>query len=338
LNNYKSFGIGIKIAFLFNMQGSKELYERMEKDPLIDFLDENHPSPSPASEGKTESPEPKDRILPNERTAFLLFPFFIDLINQFRETLKNLRNRTRIYQEKFSDKGMGAYLSQIIVEDIKKIDLMQKSLLNYVRINNPIIKTDTVNNLIEEELKKSQVELEEKKIKFFKTLEKNLPETVVPDDQLRYILSSVLQYVMALMPSRENFGLLTRSLVHRKEKGEDRASLQKGEKYVEILMVFTGYQKATDQSGPTLGIPARQKEGILNLTLRLVDEVVQRNRGIMTFEEDEENQKTTVSLRFPVERRKVVYYQSAKESSSSLRQSKTTFEKLSSLEEMTRRD
>jgi hypothetical protein len=305
----------------------------MEKESIFDFLDEVHQSQSISleSKGETESPPSKEIIIPNERTAFLLFPFFIELIDQFKDTLKNLRNQARIFQEKFRDQEFGAHINRIIMEDIKKIELLQDSLLNYIKINNPIIKTNTVNTLLEEELKKYQVELEDKKIKLFKTLEKDLPETAVPDDQLRYILSSVFQYVMALMPSNRSFGLFTRSLTPHRETGNDEALVKKEGKYVEILIVFTGYKK------PTVGIPAHQKEGILDLALRLVDEIVQRNSGMMKFEEDERKQKTTISLRFPVERRKVVYYRPANELSSSIRQSKTTFEKLSSLEEMEKR-
>lgn len=311
----------------------------MEKKSIFDFLDEIRQSQSipPESKGETESPLFKEGIIPNDRTAFLLFPFFIDLMNQFKDTLKNLSDQTRIHKEKFRDQEFGAHLNRIIMWDLKKIELLQNNLLNYIRINNPIIKTDTVHTLIEDELKKYQVELEEKKIKFFKTFEKNLPETAVPDDQLRYILSCVLQYVITLMPPNVSLGLFTKSLVLRGERGGDQAVAPKEEKYVEILMVYTGPQTPTAQSGTALGIPGRQKDEILNLTLRLVDEIVQRNRGVMTFEEDEKKKRTTVSLRFPVERRKVVYYQRAKESSPSISQSKTTFERLSSLEEMRKR-
>ena len=194
----------------------------MEKESIFDFLDEVHQSQSLSLEGdvETESPPSREIIIPNERIAFLLFPFFIELIDQFKETLKNLRNHTRIFQEKFRDQEFGEHLNRIIMEDIKKIELLQNSLLNYIRINNPIIKTNTVNTLLEEELKKYQVELEEKKIKLFKTLEKNLPETAVPDDQLRYILSCVLQYVIALMPPSVSFGLFTKSLTLQRETGE----------------------------------------------------------------------------------------------------------------------
>ena len=302
----------------------------MEKDVFFDFLNEMSPPPRPpVDREKRGLPEPKENIIPNERVAFLLFPFFIELIDQFKDTLKNLKNLTKIFQEKYGDKEFSAYLNRIIAEDIKKIELVQNSLLNYIRINNPVTKTNTVNTLIEEEIKKYELELEEKKIRIFKTLEKNLPETAVPDDQLRYILSCVLQYTMAMIPTSGNLGLFTKNVVLQKEMGEDREW-----KFVEILVAYTGYRKPGEQFRSPLGIPAHQKEKILDLALRLVDEIVQRNRGVMKFEEDEKKAKATISLRFPVERRKVVYYQQSSEMTSNVQEFKSTFEKLSSLEEM----
>jgi hypothetical protein len=253
----------------------------------------------------------------------------MELIDQFKDTLKNLRNLTKIFHEKYGDKESSAYLSRIINDDIKKIELVQNSLLNYIRINNPVTKTNTVNTLIEEEIKKYEFELEEKKIRLFKTLEKNLPETAVPDDQLRYILSCVLQYIMALIPVNGNLGVFTKDVVLQKEMGADREW-----KYIEILVAYTGYRKPAEQIRSPLGMPVHSKEKILDLALRLVDEIVQRNRGIMKFEEDEKKGKATISLRFPVERRRVVYYQQPSEGVSNVHEFKSTFEKLSSLEEM----
>jgi len=305
----------------------------MEKDVFFDFLNEMSPPPPkpPISRDKPDLAEPKESIIPNERVAFLLFPFFIELIDQFKDTLKNLRNLTKIFQEKYGDREAGIYLNRIITDDIKKIELVQNSLLNYIRINNPVTKTNTVNTLIEEEIKKYEFELEEKKIRLFKTLEKNLPETAVPDDQLRYIVSCVLQYIMALIPANGNLGVFTKDVVLRKEMGEDREW-----RFIEILIAYTGYRKPVEPFRSPLGIPAHQKEKILDLALKLVDEIVQRNRGMMKFEEDEKKAKATISLRFPVERRKVVYYQQAAEGTSSAHEFKSTFEKLSSLDEMKR--
>ncbi len=307
----------------------------MEKDVFLDFLNEMNSPPkppvSPVGREKPDLPDPKGNIIPNERIAFLLFPFFIELIDQFKDTLKNLKNLTKIFHEKYGDRESSAYLNRIISEDIKKIDLVQNSLLNYIRLNNPVAKTNTVNNLVEEELKKYEVELEEKKIKTFKTLEKNLSETAVPDDQLRYIVSCLLQYLMALIPVNGNLGLFTKNVVLQKETGEDRES-----RFIEILMAYTGYKKPAEQFRSPLGMPTHQKEKILDLALRLVEEIVQRNRGIMKFEEDEKKGKAMISLRFPVERRKMVYYQQTGEGGLNIHEFKSTFEKLSSLEEMKR--
>jgi hypothetical protein len=307
----------------------------MEKnDVFFDFLNEmNLPPPPkpPVSREKPDFPEPKENIIPNERVAFLLFPFFIELIDQFKDTLKNLKNLTKVFHEKYGDRESSAYLNRIIGDDIKKIELVQNSLLNYIRLNNPITKTNTVNTLIEEEIKRYESELEEKKIRLFKTLEKSLPEIAVPDDQLRYIVSCVLQYIMALIPVSGNLGVFTKDVVLQREAGADRES-----KFIEILVAYTGYRKPGEQLRSSPGIPAHSKERILDLALRLVDEIVQRNRGIMKFEEDEKKGKATISLRFPVERRRMVFCQPTGEAAPNVHEFKSTFEKLSSLEEMKR--
>ena len=271
----------------------------MEKDFFSNFINKS----------ATESLESRKDIIPNEHIAFTLFPFFIELIDQFKDTLKNLRYFTRIFYEnyeKFCDKEFGAYLNRMITEDIRNIELVQNSLINYIRVSTPIIKKNTVNTIIEEELKKCHVVLNEKQIKLFKTFEENLPGAAVPDDQLRYILSSILQYVMALMPRNGSFGLFTKSLILQKETVEDRTFDQKERRYIEILIFYTGYKKPTEQFGAELGIPARQKEGILDVALRLVGQIVQGNRGTMKFEMDDKKDKTTIFLRFPVERRRVL--------------------------------
>jgi hypothetical protein len=85
------------------------------------------------------------------------------------------------------------------------------------------------------------------------------------------------------------------------------ALLQKDGRYIEISVVFMGYKKPADQEVRSQRL---QKEEPLDLILRFVKEVVQRNRGVMRIEVDEGKARTFISLRFPVERRKVVYYQS----------------------------
>jgi hypothetical protein len=57
-----------------------------------------------------------------------------------------------------------------------------------------------------------------------------------------------------------------------------------------------------------LGIPGPQPEEAIELELRLIKEIIQKNRGMMKFEANEKKPRTLISLRFPIERRKVIYY------------------------------
>lgn len=315
------------------MSKPNDLWGKMEEDFFLDVENGKSPTAVCVEKGEAEAPESKKDILPNERVAFTLFPFFMEMIDQFMGTLKTLETHTRILPEKLSLKEFGADLNRMITEDVKKIELLQNSLFSYIRINNPIIRINTVNTLIEEELKKYRAELEEKKVRLFKTLEKDLPESAVPDEQLRYILSCVLQCVVALMPQNGYVGLFSRSITLQKESGAGQALRIKEEKYIEIVIIHAGCKKP-EEHGTAVATPTRQKEETLDLGLRLVDEIVQRNRGMMRFEVDEKKTKTAISLRFPTERRKGVYYQPATESSSNVRPFKNTFERLSSLDEL----
>jgi len=260
---------------------------------------------SPVKDG-IESIRSKLDFLVNEQNAPFMSSFFIELIQRIKNTLSSVRNYTQMSRGKFSDKEFGEYFYRAVTEDIEKIDMVLSGLVNYIKLNTPIRKTNTVHRLIEEELKKYQVKLEEKGIKLFKRFEKDLPETIVPDEQLRYILSSVFQYALANISPNLNMGLITRSFVLEKEVGEGPPLFQKDGRYIEISVVFMGYKKTAEQG---VGTTTLQKEEPLDLILRFVKEVVQRNQGMMKIEGDEKKAKTFVSLRFPVERRKVVYYQ-----------------------------
>lgn len=253
-----------------------------------------------------ESIKSKLDFFSNEQNAPFMTSFFIELIGGIKNTLGSIRNYTQISRGKFSDKEFGEYFYRAVTEDIEKIDMVLNGLINYVKLNSPIRKTDTVHRLIEEELKKNQTKLEEKGIKLFKKYEKDLPETIVPDEQLRYVLSSVFQYALASISPNLSMGLYTRSFVLEKEVGGE-LNLKRDGRYIEISVVFMGYKKPAEQG---IGGATLQKKEPLDLILRFVKEVVQRNQGMMKIEGDEKKAKTFISLRFPVERRKVVYYQS----------------------------
>jgi signal transduction histidine kinase len=262
--------------------------------------------PSSSVEEGIESIKSKLDLLSNEQDAPFLTSFFIDLIQRIKNNLASIRNYTQISKGKFIDVNFGEYYYRTVIGDIEKMDMVLNSLLDYIKVHTPIKKVNTIHNIVEEVLKKHQTKLEEKGIKVLKRLEKDLPETIVPDEQLKYIIGSVLQYAIALTPPNWNLGLSTRSITLEKEAGEVHSLFKKDGKYIEISVVYPGYQRPSE---PVLETATLEKEEASDLIFRFVKEVVLRNQGTMRVAADEKRTKTFISLRFPVERRKVVYYQ-----------------------------
>ena len=273
---------------------------------FLEIENERRPSPSSLVEEGIESIKSKLDFLSNEQNAPFLSSFFVDLIQRIKNNLASIKNYTQISRGKFSDREFGEYYYRTVTGDIEKMDMVLNSLLDYIKVHTPIRKVNTIHNIVEEVLKKHQAKLEEKGIKVLKKLEKDLPETIVPDEQLKYILGSVLQYAIALTPPNWNLGLSTRSITPEKEAAEVHSLFKKDGKYVEISVVFPGYQRPSE---PVLETATLQKEEASDLILRFVKEVVLRNQGTIRVGADEKRTKTFIFLRFPVERRKVVYYQ-----------------------------
>lgn len=254
-----------------------------------------------------ESIKSKLDYLTGERNAPLLSPFFIELIQRIKNNLGSIKNYTQIFKGKFSDREFGEYYYRAVTEDIEKMEMVLDSLIDYMRLHSPIRKVNTVYTVLEAVLKKHQVKLKEKGIKLLKRCEKDLPETVVPDEQLRYVFSSVLQYAIIVTPHNSNIALSTKCVSLEKETGQAESISKRDGKQIEILAVFA-LRRRPDESAP--GTPPVQKEEAPDILLRFVKEVVLRNHGTMKVGTDEKRTKSFVSLRFPVERRKVVYYQS----------------------------
>ncbi len=194
--------------------------------------------------------------------------------------------------------------------DAKKIDLLMDGILDYIKVSEPVIKTNTVHLMTEEVLRKNQILLEEKNIRLFKKFEKDLPEIAIPDDQLRYILNAIIQYAIMMISNEGSIGFLTKSLVPQREIPEDQSLFKREENYIEMLVQFAGCKMQMDQPEtiPPSRINQREKllnfEPVLDLELRLVEEIARRNRGTLKLATDKKNLEMSIILRFPVERRK----------------------------------
>jgi hypothetical protein len=227
-----------------------------------------------------------------------------------KSVLDSIKSLTQFSQHRFSDKELGKLLYLTVTRDIYRTDLLLSGLLNYFQVTRPIKKVNTVNALVEEVVKKNKAQLEEKRAQLFKKLEENLPEIIVPDEPLKYILDFVLQYAILSTPPDGNIEFLTRSSTFQRETGEPQAFFERYGGYIEVSVVFSGDREPVRQPEAALGrIPMTQKDEVLEFMLRLVKGMVLKNWGKMNFETDEKKGKTILSLRFPLERRKVVFYQ-----------------------------
>ena len=282
----------------------------MEKDLLFETENENQSFITFLKKADMKSTESKPGSFSPEQNANILSLFLIELVHRIKNPLVSIKTFTQLLGDKFNDVEFREHFYRIVTEDIEKIDAVLNGLLSYIKINTPIEKRNTVHFILEDVLKKHEMQLEDKKIKIFKKFEKDLPETVVHDEQLRYILNALLQYALPSIPPNGSIGLLTKSFDLQTEMPDHKKIHQKDGRCIEILIVFTGYKKPIEQFETVLGISAFQKEEAVELELRLIKQIIQKNQGSMKFEVNEKKPRTLISLKFPIERRKLIYYQS----------------------------
>ncbi len=159
--------------------------------------------------------------------------------------------------------------------------------------------------LIEEVLQKYQVQLDKKRVRLSKKYEKELPETIVSDEPLRYILDSILQYGVSIVTPGGDMEFSTKSSRLQKDVSVRQGLLRKDERYIEVELLFKGSEK---QGEPFSGTPIFREDPLRIMFLRLVKDVVRKNQGIMKLEKDEKQGRISISLWFPSERREIVYY------------------------------
>ena len=220
--------------------------------------------------------------------------------------LDSVKHLTEVARSRFSDEEFGGFFYRSVSKDIEEADLLLDCFVQFLYVSIPLKKRGTVHRLMEEVLKKHQVQLVEKGIRLSKKYEKNLPETIVPDSLLSYILDSVLQYgIRAVTPGGE-MEFLTKSSRLEKDVSVRQRLLRKDERYIEIELLF----KAGERQGEGFSEDSIFQEDPLGIMLlELVKELVRKNQGIMKLKKNEKQARLSISLWFPSERREIVYYQ-----------------------------
>jgi hypothetical protein len=282
----------------------------MEKDLLLGIENEKDPFVSFLKEGRVSPPPPQEKPPAEDREAQSLMIFFIELIHRIKNPLVSIKTFTQLLREKFNDAEFRDYFYRIVTEDIEKIDSVLNGLLNYIKINTPIQKTDTLHVILEEILKTFEGQLGRRRVRVFRKFEKDLPETSIHDEQLRYMISSILHYAIPMIPPDGSIGLLTRKCDTAKAAPEGSDVAQRNGQFIELVIVFSGARQGSDPLEPLFGISSDGNSEGIELELRLVREMIEKHRGMMKFEMNDKKPRTLISLKFPVERRRVVSYPS----------------------------
>jgi hypothetical protein len=285
------------------------------ESPFFITEDDKHFLSSFLTKEENEGSVFKHETSSDGRTRLSLPIYFVELFNRIKASLSAMQAFAFLSRENFKDRELGEHFYKIINEDITKTISLIDCFNDYINFSTPMVKRDTVNTLVEEVIKKHERQLEEKRIKVIKKqFEKDLPETILPDEQLRYILNSVIQYALLSIPPDGSIGFLTRLLDTETLKGQEWDQLQKDGRYLEVLVVSAGYEKPGEETGVVSGMPnAHQEEEAVELILRLAKEIIEKNKGMMRYKVYEDKPMTFISLILPVERRNVVRYLSPEE-------------------------
>jgi signal transduction histidine kinase len=183
-------------------------------------------------------------------------------------------------------------------------------LSSYINVTSPIAKKNTIHCILEEILESNEKELHARQIELNKTLNENLPETLFQDEQLRFILNLVLQYAILSTPPGGRIEIVTQFVDHQGEQDLSRNDPLTS-KYSEVLISSLWPNDSLNESPGAPEVPRIEREGPSHFILRLVREMTRRNQGMIDFQMDQMKSRTRIFLRFPVERRRVVYYRPA---------------------------
>jgi hypothetical protein len=279
-------------------KGGNDFIESEKKDHPLDSFQ------------KKEEAKPKESIkegLPNEPGPSFIDSFLIEMVHSIKNALASVYHATVLTMDKYDDVEIRKRSRTHVKEEIKKIDSVLNTLLNFINVNTPILKTSTLYVILEEILEASDKQLRQKDIKIYKKCENDLPDTFINPEQVRFILHSALQYAILSTPPDEVIGFLMKSSDPNNGTGAEKPSPENNRRYVEVMIGFDGDEKPGNKSENLSETPGDQNKGMADLILRLAKDVLERNHGMMI--ETRKRSETVLILRFPIERRKVVYYE-----------------------------
>jgi len=235
----------------------------------------------------------------DEQSTRTLSLFFFKLANSIKTNLGVIETLAELSQGKFKDQEFENNFIETLNEYIHGTNSGLDCFFDYLKIRSPIRKKNTVHTVLEEILDGNEKKFRDRKIQIVKKqFEKDLPETSVSDDHLRYILNWVVQYTSSSISSNGNIGFLTRSLDFKEVKDDSQSFPKRDRKYIEVIIFFMAREEVNEAPETKLGTKAFVREN--DFIFPLVEEIIRMNRGIIKVKVDHKKHWTQISLFLPV--------------------------------------
>jgi len=240
-----------------------------------------------------------------EQSRRALSLFFVKLANSIKTDLDVLKMSLELSYGKFKDVEFGNNFIKTVNEYIHGTSSSLDCFFDYLRIKSPIRGENIVHAVLEEILDANEEKFKDRRIQIVKKqFEKDLPDTTIREDHLRYILKWLVQYVISSVSSDGNIGLFTRSFDFQEVKDDSQSFLNNDGKYIEVIILFTTHEKANAPPRAELGNQALMKENQNSFILPLVEEIVSVNGGIIRLKADPKKHYTQILLVLPASQRK----------------------------------
>jgi hypothetical protein len=233
--------------------------------------------------------------------------FLVETLRDIKKTVGSIYKIGLLSVERSENNEDREHSQMVMAKAYDHIVSTVDMLSSYVNATSPIAKKNTIHCILDEILESNEKRLHGRKIELKKTFVEELPETLLQDEQLRFILNLVFQYTILSTPSGGRIEIVTQFV---NDQGEQDLSNDgpRTSKYSEVLISSYFPNDSLNESQGALKVPRIEREGTSHFILRLVREMTRRNQGMVDFQIDEMKSLIRIFLRFPVERRRVVYY------------------------------
>jgi signal transduction histidine kinase len=276
-----------------------QLYEalrKMEEDRLTK-IEKDGPS----------AHELEESDLSDEKSIPLSPLFLLEALRDIKKAVGSIYKIGLLSMEKSDTIEDREHSWMAMTQGFDQIVSIVNMLSSYINVTSPIAKKNTIHCILEEILESNEKKLHARQIELNKTLNEELPETLFQDEQLRFILNLVLQYAILSTPSGGRIEIVTQLVDNEKE--QDLSSIDSlRNKYSEILISSSHPNHSSNESPGAPEVPKIERDGTSHFILRLVREMIRRNQGMIDFQRDQMKSRTRISLKFPIERRRVFYY------------------------------